>query len=552
EALALLDKDPLNFISPFGIDPGQTSGTQTTRMVFAFPLINALAVDEVDVAASARLENIIAPAGVFDANITQGNFDLTVDKKRLVAKGGGALVGIPVKLTWTENFIGETGLRTRYEVQTVLDDSARETLGLGADPVLSGPVGVGFTYEIATDGGERGAASLNLTDATLSLLDFGWQKPAGQPGKATVEIGGRDGVLSEISKFAVTAPGLSAEGRATLASGGKGLAVSELDLTRLVLGETDVSLRVALRDDEAPDIVIGGKNLDLRLLVLDAFAEGEGKPPAMRVRIDSDNPVRNIRLGEETSLQNPTGRIAHNGEDWSDIDLVGSLSNAGSIDLQLRTVNGQLEVSIESDDGGGVLNALDWITTIDGGDLKVTGTFIDRAGEDVFAGQLDLKDFKLNDSSVFVRILSLASFSGISDAVSGTGVSMRRAEIPFEVSDAEILFGDSKARGAGVGIIGTGRIDRQAEQIELRGEIALADVINKILGVIPGMDLLLGDGIIAVGYSVKGPLEKPNVSVNPLTAFVPGVFRKAFDGFGNGGGVDEGSSEPPGPNPLGE
>jgi hypothetical protein len=545
QALALLDEEPLNFISPFGIDPAQTSGGHTTEVVLRFPLLDALSFEEVDVAAAARLENIVAPAGVFGANITQGNFDLTVNKKNLIAKGEGALSGIPMKVTWTENFTDETALRTRYEVQTVLNDSARETLGLAADPVLTGPVGVGFTYEIGTDGSEKGAANLNLADATLALLDFGWQKPVGVPGSATVEILGRDGVLSEISKFAVTAPGLSAEGRATLVSGADGPTVSEVDLSRLVLGETDVALRVKFGDDGVPDIVVGGGNLDLRLLVQDVFAEGDGKPPAMRIRTDDDNPVRNIRLGEETILQNPTGRLAHNGEDWSDIDLLGSLSNAGTIDLQLRTVNGQREVSLESNDGGGILAALDWITTIEGGDLKVIGSFIQRADEEVLVGQLDLKDFKLNESSIFVRVLSLASFSGISDAVAGTGVTIRRAEIPFEVTDAEVLFGDSKARGAGVGIIGSGRIDRASEQIEIKGEIALADVINSILRNIPLIELLVGDGIIAVGYSVKGPLSDPNVSVNPLTAFVPGVFRRAFDGFGVGEGVGEGSTEQP-------
>ncbi len=550
DALALLDEDPLNFISGFGIDPAQTSGTQTTDVVLGFPLLNALSVDEIDVAASSRLENINAPAGVFGANITQGNFDLTVNTKTLVAKGAGALSGVPVKVTWTENFTYETALRTRYEVQTVLDDVGRETFGLAAAPVLTGPVGVGLTYEIGIDGAEQGAADLNLSDATLSLLDFGWQKPVGEPGAATVKIVGRDGVLSEISNFTVTAPGLSTEGRVTLRRGADGPEVSELDLSRLVLNETDISLRVAFGDDGVPDAVIGGGNLDLRLLVQEAFAEGDGKPPALRVRIDDDNPVRRIRLGEETALLNPTGRMIHDGEDWSDISLLGTLSNAGQIDLQLRTVNGQREVSIESNDGGGILRALDWITTIEGGDLKVVGTFIDRDGEEILAGQMDLKDFKLNESSVFVRILSLASFSGISDAVSGTGVSMRRAEIPFEASDNEVLIGDAKARGAGVGIISTGRIDRVSEKIELKGEVALADVINKILSSIPGVQLLVGDGLIAVGYSVSGPLDDPNVLVNPLTVFVPGVFRKPFFGSGNGGGTDEGSTEPPEPLPT--
>ncbi len=545
EALALLDGDPLNFISPFGIDPAQIGGTQTTNAVLEFPLLDALTVEEVDVAVSVRLEKFSAPAVAFGADLTNGDFALTVDKKRLVAKGGGALAGIPLKLTWTENFTDETALRTRYEVQAVLDDGGRKALGLSAEPYLTGPVGIGLTYEIAIGGGEQGAANLNLANATMLLADFGWQKPAGRIAAARVEFAGRDGVISEISKFAITAPGLSVDGRATLANGDDGLAVSELDLARLVLGETDVSLRIAFGADGVPDVVIGGDNLDLRLLVKEAFAEGDGKPPAMNVRIDTGNPVRAIRLGDETVLQNPTGRLAHDGENWTAIDLLGTLSNGGQIDLQLQTVNGRREVLFVSDDGGGVLRALDWINSVEGGVLRVAGAFTESDGEEVFSGQLALEDFKLNENSVTVRLLSLASFSGIGDALAGTGISMRRAEVPFEVTDSEIRIGDAKARGAGVGIIATGRIDRTSDEIDLKGEIAPAYLINSLLSNIPLVGKIIGDGIIAVTYAVDGPLDDPNISVNPLAVFVPGIFRKAFTGFGNGNGVDEGSTKPP-------
>jgi len=544
EALALLDRDPLNFISPFGIDPARTGGLQTTNAVLEFPLLDALSIDEIEVAASAHLEDFSASAVAFRSDLTQGNFAVTVDKKRLVAKGDGVLAGIPLKLTWTENFTGETGLRTRYEVQAVLDDDARRTLGLAAEPYLSGPVGVGLTYEIAADGGEQGAANLNLANATLSLTDFGWQKKPGPIGAARVEFAGRDGVLSEISKFSLTAPGLSVTGRATLTGDADGLTVSELNLERVVLGETDISLRAVFRGDAPPDIVIGGDRLDLRLQVKDAFAKGPGKPPAMRVRIDTGNPVRAIRLGDETVLLNPTGRLAHDGENWIAIDLLGTLSNGGQIDLQLQTVNGNREILFVSDDGGGVLRALDWINTVEGGTLKMEGAFIGSGEEETFAGQLSMAGFKLNENSVTVRLLSLASFSGITDALAGTGITMRRAEVPFELTDDEIRIGKAKARGAGVGIIATGRIDRTSNEIDLRGEIAPAYLINSLLSNIPLLSEIIGDGIIAVTYKVDGPLSDPNISVNPLAVFVPGIFRKAFTGFGNGKGVDEGSSEP--------
>lgn len=547
DALALLDQEPLKFMSRFGIVPERTRGVQSTNAVLVFPLLDKLTVEQVDVAATARLDDFDAAAIAFGSDMTGGAFNLSVNKERLVAAGRATLAGTPLEVTWTELFADDSALRTRYEVQTVLDDGDRDRLGLGAAPMLSGPVGVGLTYEISSTGEERGAANLNLTDATLSLEDFGWRKPPGEAAAATVAIVGRGGVIGEISDFSVTAAGLSARGRATLEDRGEGLAVSQVELSRLLVGETDISLRADLPKDAPPDIVVGGDNLDLRILVATAFADDGGDTPALRLRTDPQNPLRRVRLGEETALINPRGRMVHDGENWSDVELAGALSGGGNLAVRIQPVDGRRSLTIRSDDGGAVFRALDWVNTIEGGELLVRGNFLEREGEEVLAGQVDLTDFKLNESSVTVRVISLASLSGISDAVAGTGITMRRTEIPFELTDKEIRIGDAKARGGGVGIIGTGRIDRVTDQAEIRGEIAPANIINSVLSNIPLVKELIGDGIIAVAYSVTGPIDDPSISVNPLTVFVPGVFRKAFTGFGGEGAPGDGTSAPPRP-----
>lgn len=547
EALALLDEDPLKFISPFGIDPARTDGTQTTRATFKFPLLDALSMDDVDVAASVQLEKFSAPAVVFGDDLTEGDLTLAVDKVRLIATGNAALAGIPLKLTWTENFTDKTALRTRYEVQTVLDDAGQEHFGLGIQPLLSGPVGVGLTYEIAVDGGEKGAALLNLMDATMSLTDFGWEKFAGEMGEATVEFSGRDGLLREISKISVATAGLTAEGTGKLTNGEDGLTLSELTFEHLAFGESDVFLRVGFGTDSGRDVLIGGEKLDLRPAMKDAFADGDEKPPAMRIRFAQDNPLRAIRLGDETVLQTPTGRLRHDGNDWHTVNLQGELSKGGQIDLRLQTLDEGRKVTLTSDNGGNVLSALDWIDTIEGGAMRVEGTFVTRDGEEVFVGQGALEDFKVNESSIMARILSLASFSGITDALAGSGITIRRAEVPFEVTDEEIRIGEAKARGADIGVLATGGIDRVAKQVDIQGEIAPAYTLNSIFSNIPVLGTLLtggGDAIFAATFKVSGPVEDPKVSVNPLSVLTPGILRRLVSGFGNGEGTEEGSSEP--------
>ena len=69
-------------------------------------------------------------------------------------------------------------------------------------------------------------------------------------------------------------------------------------------------------------------------------------------------------------------------------------------------------------------------------------------------------------------------------------------------------------------------------------------MINSILANIPVINKIIGDGIIAVTYDVDGTLEEPKVTVNPLTVFVPGIFRKAFKEFDNENS-DKGSSSAP-------
>ncbi|MGN6149622.1 MAG: hypothetical protein ACTHPD_13870, partial [Rhizomicrobium sp.] len=39
-----------------------------------------------------------------------------------------------------------------------------------------------------------------------------------------------------------------------------------------------------------------------------------------------------------------------------------------------------------------------------------------------------------------------------------------------------------------------------------------------------------GEGIIGMTYSVSGDADQPSLSVNPLAALAPGIFRRIFEG----------------------
>jgi hypothetical protein len=64
-------------------------------------------------------------------------------------------------------------------------------------------------------------------------------------------------------------------------------------------------------------------------------------------------------------------------------------------------------------------------------------------------------------------------------------------------------------------------------------------MINALLGNIPLLGRLFspetGGGVFAATFRLQGPLDDPQVSVNPLAALTPGFLRGIF-GLGQGGG----------------
>ena len=85
----------------------------------------------------------------------------------------------------------------------------------------------------------------------------------------------------------------------------------------------------------------------------------------------------------------------------------------------------------------------------------------------------------------------------------------------------------------------------------MTGEIAPAYTLNSLLANIPLIGTMLSDGadgIFAASFSVNGPIDDPNVLVNPLSVLTPGIIRRLLTGFGSEDGlsvVDGETTEPP-------
>ena len=157
-------------------------------------------------------------------------------------------------------------------------------------------------------------------------------------------------------------------------------------------------------------------------------------------------------------------------------------------------------------------------------------------------GRIEAQDYRVVKAPVLARLLSLASLSGVGGLLSGEGLEFKRLVGKFKLKDGVATSDLIRAYGGGLGLTARGSIDFRGGRLDLQGTVVPAYTVNRILGKIPLLGWLLvggeGEGVVAVTYRIDGPLDDPQVSVNPLSALTPGFLRGLFSG-GKGGGEEE-------------
>ena len=158
-------------------------------------------------------------------------------------------------------------------------------------------------------------------------------------------------------------------------------------------------------------------------------------------------------------------------------------------------------------------------------------------------GKLVARQFQVLDAPLLARLLTVASLTGIVNLLGGEGIAFEQLDAPFVVRDDLLQFDQGRMYGSQLGLTFQGSLDLAADTMDLDGTIVPLYGINWTIGQIPIIGQLLrgskGEGAFAATYSMRGPLNEPKISVNPLSALAPGFLRELFSG------LREGTLEPP-------
>lgn len=409
---------------------------------------------------------------------------------------------------------------------STIDTKDLAAMGFDASKFLTGKVR--FIAEPKPDGSLQMA--VDLKDAALTIKDIGITKPAGVAGTLVARVH-QQGDLTELSDIDL------AFGSVHLAGGlkfdaEKGLQSAEFTQFGLSAGDNAQLKLTPIAGGYA--VKITGTQLDLKPMLNQFFGLGEGAGGVQATQFDQtlDLDVHLDRaLGYyATTAFNLALDMTLHGTDMRKANMTAQFGDGNAVSITTNPAPDGRTLTVAFSDAGTILRLLGVYPQLAGGDGSLVMTT--NRTQKAETGLLQMRNFAIVDEANVAQVLgnhadsrAVIAKANRLDFKHGKVSFVRRSD-RIEVTDA-ILSGDM------VGGTMKGFIYTNQRQYDLTGTYVPLFGLNNAFQKIPLLGPLLGgrngEGLFGVTFAVKGPLDKPDFKINPLSVLVPGVFRELFE-----------------------
>ncbi|SIO08152.1 AsmA-like C-terminal region [Rhodovulum sp. ES.010] len=512
-ALSLIDLPPLEIPARVGLDPDLAEGEAVLETRLDLPLRKGLSLADIGYGVRGTLTGVRSDALLEGRLLAADTLDLAAGPDGVTISGAARVDGVPVRGAWRMQ-PGAPG--SRVEGTAELSQRLNADLGLGLPPgTFEGRARAEFTLTLPDEGPPRFTVGSDLSGLALRLPGLDWSKPAAASGR--LRIAGRLGASAAVERLELEAPGLSVAGSVAL-NGQGGLDAARLSRVRLG-GWLDAQAVLTGRGaGRPPAVAITGGRADLRQGAFARSGGGGGGAGFDRVEIALDR----LQVSDGIALTGLRGALS--GRGGLSGRLTGTLEGGGPIVATLVPARTGTAIRVRAEDAGAALRGAGLYRRARGGRLDLVLRPLGAPGR--YAGELRVDGLRVRGTPVLAELLTAISVVGIPELLDGEGLMFSEVQARFELMPGGVEVRRASAVGPSLGISLSGVYGTRTNRIDMQGVISPIYLVNSIGSVLTRQ----GEGLFGFNYRLVGDARDPEVRVNPLSIFTPGMFREIFRG----------------------
>lgn len=515
--LSLLNRPPLTVMDKANLPVDLAAGRVRLSGTLSLPLKPKVTPEEIFYHYQGVVENVRSTVLVPQHDIAALSLRLTGDQTGVSLTGSGTLSGIPVTASWSQAVGAGASKASQVRGQIEITRETIDTLQIGLPKgSVAGQGLADYVVDLSPDRAPRLQLTSDLNGIEMNIPAISWRKSGQSRGR--LDLTATLATPVKVDALSLTAPGLTAEGWVTTRpSGGLG----EANFTSVAVGDwMRGAARLVGQGVAPPSLDVTSGTLDLRRAPFSSESGGteggssETGPITMR--------LNRLQVTDSIALNNFQGRFSTQG--GLNGKFTGTLNGLTPLSGVVVPRAGGIATRIQSQDAGGVFQAAGVLRHGRGGSFDMTLVPADKPGE--FDGEITIQNTRIKNAPSMAALLNAISVVGLLDELSGGGILFTGVEAKFRLGPTHLKLSESSAVGPSIGLSMDGVYDLSSGRLDMRGVISPIYLINAIGRVVARK----GEGLIGFAFRLRGTADDPQVSVNPLSALAPGMFREIFRG----------------------
>ncbi|PLX29626.1 MAG: hypothetical protein C0582_03615 [Alphaproteobacteria bacterium] len=534
--LEVINTEPLALLKKYDFDIDHAEGAVLATLKMGFPLLKDVEFKDFDLDVEAHLKKAyikkLTPQHPFV--LSEGTYDLTIKSDELTMTGDTLLNGLPADFTWHSYFYPTRTYKNHYLFKCTAKLKEIPETDLSAyDQYVPGLIGFDLAIKelVNNEVNVSLKATLDKTDVNLPIL--GKIKTESDPGFLYAHLIFMKGHLRNISelKYADESGEIELEG--TFDKDGS----FKIDVRDVSVLKNKFQGSITSSKKEGLTVHVKGPFIDLSSYQSTKSKKEEKPSFSFPKKMLLALGFEKVFMKNSIVMENFSSTLNIEDDFLTYGHAKGTFYNKNQFKFQLLKNGNKQKLDFYTDNLGLLTRGLGLTTEIYGGKIDMKGT---RDLPASLKTSIKITDLTMKNIPSIVRILSLASLSGVSQIFQGPGYVFTDGFIDCNYENNKIYIINSLLNGSGIAISAAGYLDFGRDLMNLTGQVVPFRSINQFLGAIPLIGTVLSGGtpdhgIFSFSYQAKGPLGAPDISSNPLSIFTPqtikGLMREdAYEG----------------------